>query len=145
MIFSIEKYKAYQNVSLQLFDQESVIYEEEAITNDIRHTVVHQSEMIPQLAMMVNSNSRASAPSSIGGGIVKTTTTADFSIEQLFADLKAGRQAAAISFLKKYRLQDILFYRSPIVSTLEERFTLWEQNGEEWTAVEYGLEDLNLL
>jgi len=32
LIFNIDKYKAYQNVSLQLFDQESVIFEEEAIT-----------------------------------------------------------------------------------------------------------------
>lgn len=37
IIFNIDKYKAYQNVSLQLFDQESVIYEEEGIATDSRH------------------------------------------------------------------------------------------------------------
>ena len=39
LIFSIDKYKAYQNVSLQLFDQESMIYEEEAPMNNLRHTL----------------------------------------------------------------------------------------------------------
>lgn len=94
IIFSIEKYKAYQNVSLQLFDQESMVYEEEAITHDIRHTIVHQ-EMVPQ---MVVNNSRASAAQQMG------PKSSDFNPEVLFSEMKAGRQDSVIETLKRFRL-----------------------------------------
>ena len=49
MIFSIDKYKAYQNVSLQLFDQKSLLVYEDEEEGAISEGPVNGKQMLHQV------------------------------------------------------------------------------------------------
>jgi hypothetical protein len=87
VIFSIDRFKAYQNVSLQLFDHESIIHEEET----------------------PKTMSQTQVP--LKTSISKPEITFEAGLFEFVRD--PSKQQEAINYLKAYRISDILFFRPP--------------------------------
>jgi len=130
LIFNIDKYKAYQNVSLQLFDQESVILEEEAITEGVAHKV-QQGVALPQLQV---NHAR-------GGGVVKD----DINIEHLYHLILLEKELEAIEFLRRHKLADLLHYTNPEGILNHTVYKIAENNDEKFIPVEIEDSEVNLL
>jgi len=102
MIFSIDKYKAYQNVSLQLFDQQSLLVYEDEEEGGISEGPNNGKQMLHQVYT-----------SARGGSI---TSQQDYSIGSLQEALVNGQERDAILILKALKLSDILAYRVFVAS-----------------------------
>jgi hypothetical protein len=102
MIFSIDKYKAYQNVSLQLFDQDSLIIlpEEEGKKNDW-HDYTRESQ-----AIQSSDRVRPSMHMSFAG-----KQNGEFSFETFSMQVLKGNQQAAIETMRRFKFSDVLFFR----------------------------------
>jgi hypothetical protein len=96
MIFSIEKYKAYQNVSLHLFDQQSLMVYEDEEEAGISEGPVNGKQMLHEVYI-----------SARGGTIVRE----DHSVEAFIQALRNGNEREAIITLKTLKLSDIAAFR----------------------------------
>lgn len=87
LIFNIDKYKAYQNVSLQLFDQESLIQEEDHPVTSEEHQV--QQVMLtapagPRVSLAQHNAVRASTIRTSVGMAFNDGFSSEVNIEELF-------------------------------------------------------------
>jgi hypothetical protein len=106
MIFSVDKYKAYQNVSLQLFDQESLIIlpEEEGKKGVINDNKAREAQ-VPQSSESL----RPSMHMSFAGGC--NSNSSQFNWDAFKMQVLLGNQDGAIETLQKFKFSDILFFR----------------------------------
>ena len=105
LIISVDKFKAYQNVSLQLFDQESLIIlpEEEGKKGVINDNKSREAQ-VPQSSDSL----RPSMHMSFVGG---NNNSSQFNWDGFKKQMLLGTQQTAIETLKKFKFSDILFFR----------------------------------
>jgi hypothetical protein len=147
LIFSIEKYKAYQNMSLQLFDQEqSLVYEEE-LPVDHHEGGRHSVHMTPHRSLEAKSvgairgGTMVSHQKKVGFSRASVAETPD-SRDILDSILINKDEDRTIELIKAFRSSDTLFYRA---FTSGGFVTLWARHEGSYFEHEVPLSALNLL
>jgi hypothetical protein len=120
LVYNLDKFKAYQNVSLQIFDNESIIQEEEGLDEGAHR--VHAESIAPNQQKVPIKNIR---------------------IEDFYDHVINGNEQAAIDFLKSYSLTDFLFFRGPSGRTANIDILL--ENKRDFTNQYVSLQDFTLL
>jgi hypothetical protein len=120
LVYNLDKFKAYQNVSLQIFENESIIQEEEGLEEGAHK--VHAESIAPNSQKVPIKNIR---------------------MDDFYDYVINGNEQAAIDFLKTYNLTDFLFFRGP--SGRSATIDLLQENRRDFINSYVSLQDFTLL